>query len=264
MTETNPYANNIALDGFYNLRDGGDLPTPNGHVKAGRLMRSDQPKVIDAKAAKYLEDLPLKLVVDLRTDEEVKASPDAFVEAGFTVKHLPILGGSLKSIMADIPSVSNLYSGMAKDAGPQFAEAVGAVADASATGAVLVHCTAGKDRTGVVIALCQELLGVPRDEIVDNYKATHDNLAGVWFQDMTKNMAQMMGTSVADLPAAAQKQGIDFAKIQQLATGSPASAIESALNLIDDSFGGVSAYLQSNGLTPEKIELLRSSLLETK
>lgn len=262
MTAPDPYANNIPMPGFYNLRDGGDLPTPSGRVRAHRLLRSDQPTSLDPQAVAFFKSLPLSMVIDLRSNEEVKMAPQAWIEAGFKVDHLDMLSGSIKSMMNNIPSLADLYATMINNEGEQLAAAVGAIADGVQDGAVVVHCTAGKDRTGVVIALCQELLGVPRDEIVGNYTATHANLDGEWFTKITNEFAARMGLDVTQLAAQASKSGVNPEQLQTLATGSPASAIESALDLIDSTYGGVHKYLTANGLPQSKIDSLVSALVE--
>ena len=262
MSEITPDANNIPMDGFYNLRDGGDLPAAGGRVRAGRLLRSDEPSTLDQKAIDYFKSLPLQLVIDLRTEEEIEASAQPFQTAGFNTDHIGVLSGSIKSMMSNIPSIEALYLEMINNSGPQLAEAVAAVSDGVQDGAVVVHCTAGKDRTGVVIALSQSLLGVPRQAILNNYAATHANLDGTWLQSTMEKYMKKMGMNAADLQAAAKASGVNVQQLMQLATGSPASAMEGVLDQIESQHGSVKNYLIANGLSEEKIDALVKALVE--
>ena len=91
---------------------------------------------------------------------------------------IPILSGSIKSMMANVPTVSELYQSMIASSPTELAQSIAAIATATQSGAALVHSTAGKDRTGVVIALTQALLGVSDDDTVANYVQTQANLQG--------------------------------------------------------------------------------------
>ncbi|WP_182142767.1 tyrosine-protein phosphatase [Schaalia sp. JY-X169] len=126
------------------------------------------------------------------TDPEIESQPRYFKDAGFNVVKIPILSGSIKSMMANVPTVSDLYQSMIASSPTELAQSIAAIATATQSGAALVHCTAGKDRTGVVIALTQALLGVSDDDIVANYVQTQANLQGAWLAKMEANMKDMM------------------------------------------------------------------------
>ena len=254
------------MDGFYNLRDGGDLPAADGHVRghvrAGRLLRSDEPSSLDAKALAYLRGLPLRLVIDLRTEQEIQMAPDPFKEAGFDIATVSVLSGSVQSMMSDIPSLGSLYLKMIDESGSELAQAVADVSDGVQDGSVIVHCTAGKDRTGVVIALTQSLLGVPRQAIVNNYAATQANLSSEWLQNMMTLYTKKMGLDAQQIQAAVSASGVNVQQLMELATGSPASAMEQVLDTLDSQYGGAKAYLIKNGFPEEKIDALIKALVE--
>lgn len=261
MTSSLPYANNIPLPGFFNLRDGGDLPTPNGKVRADRLLRSDEPSSLNEQALTFLKGLPLNLVIDLRTEQEIEMSQDPFAESGFKVDTIPVFSGSVQSMMGKASSLEALYVEMIDGSAAALASAVGAVSDGVQDGAVIVHCTAGKDRTGVVIALTQSLLGAPEQEIVDNYSATQANLNAAWFQETMKAYATKMGMTPDKIQAMVAKTGVPLADLEKIATSSPASAMQGVLQHLDTKYGGAKKYLLSNGLPQAKIDALVSALL---
>ena len=166
------------LTGFYNFREGGGMAAGEGRVRTQHLLRSDFPQSFGAESVEYMQEVPVSAVIDLRTDPEIESQPRYFKDAGFNVVKIPILSGSIKSMMANVPTVSELYQSMIASSPTELAQSIAAIATATQSGAALVHCTAGKDRTGVVIALTQALLGVSDDDTVANYVQTQANLQG--------------------------------------------------------------------------------------
>ncbi len=237
------------LSGFYNLRDGGGLPAGNSRIKTLCLLRSDQPASLDAQDVGFLQDLPLAAVIDLRTEAEVSMEPSPFKKAGFKTERHAIVAGSPMSLLEGKMTVASMYHSMIKEGGRAFAEAIKAVAAGLEDGAVIVHCTAGKDRTGVTIALVQSLLGVPRQEIVRSYALTEDNLKGAWLESKMELVTHFMGAKEAE-------------KVKPLMAGSPPEALESALDFINSEFGGPLNYLTSHGLDEDVVQRLSDLLLE--
>lgn len=140
----------------------------------------------------FFQGMPLVSVLDLRTPEEVALSPRFFANAGFDVVSLPLLSGSVASMLKDVPSVGQVYLEMLAASPKELTAAVIAIADATGEGAVLVHCTAGKDRTGVVCALVQAVLGVSDQDIVANYVLSHDNLEGAWVRSKEEELKELL------------------------------------------------------------------------
>lgn len=242
------------LTGFYNFREGGGMAAGSGRVRTQRLLRSDFPQSFGAEDVEFMQEIPLATVLDLRTEAEIASQPSYFKDAGFNVVEIPILTGSIKSMMTNIPTISQLYQGMIAQSPKQLAQGVATVAAAVSKGAALVHCTAGKDRTGVVIALTQSLLGVDDSDIVANYVLTQENLEGAWLAKMQANMQQML----AKVPDAGK---IDITAVTALATGSPADAIQGVLDTVRKEHGNVESFLLTNGLKQNEIETLRQELL---
>ncbi len=235
--------------GFVNFRDVGGLHTADGRqVAAGRLFRADWPDSLSGATARSLTRVPVTRVVDLRDDEEVRHSADHFRRADFNVVRVPIFGGSAASLVADGVSLTELYTSVVTDTALAVTRAVAAVADAPRPGAVLVHCTAGKDRTGIVVALALSAVGVTLEEVAADYSATELNLRGAW---LTRRL-EVLG----------RYHGYDLSDRAELLAGSPAAVIEHTVGSVERAWGSVPDYLLAHGLTAEQLGRLRTVLLE--
>ncbi len=242
------------LTGFYNLREGGGMASQDGRVRTLRLLRSDFPSEMTGEAQEFFRDVPVAGVIDLRSELEVLTAPPLFKEAGLHVYHRPVEAGSILSMLSGKLTVERMYMGMLEHAPEQLAKAVALAADITQDGAVLVHCTAGKDRTGIVIALIQSVLGVPDEEIVANYEITSKNLTGAWVQNKLEE-----GKKIAAKVPDGNK--IDLDELIPLMTGSPASAMEAVLDKLQEDWGGPEGFLLHHGVTTEQMETLRKNLL---
>jgi protein tyrosine/serine phosphatase len=190
----------VPLAGAANMRDLGELPTDGPPVAPHRLLRSDNLQGLTPADVRLLVNgIGLRTVVDLRTNlEVVQEGPGPLTrEPAVTVRHLSLFpeSGGLTDVDADaeLPWASGAPTVAAALALPdpgdrsvsfylKYLEArpdnvVAALrVIAGSEGATVVHCAAGKDRTGVVIALALSVAGVPRDLIVADYAATADRL----------------------------------------------------------------------------------------
>jgi hypothetical protein len=121
---------------------------------------------------------------------------------------------------------------------------VGSVrAIARADGAVLVHCAAGKDRTGVVVALALDAAGVDRHTIAGDYLASRERIGAI--------IARLVSSSTYR----AELEGHDAQKHAPVP-----GTIERLLELVDDRFGGSVAWLSAHGLGDPDVERLRRRL----
>jgi len=234
---------------FLNFRDVGGASAVDGRqVRRGALFRSDYPIRMDGPVRDRLEDLGLARVVDLRDEAEVAAAADLFGDAGFEVVHAPVFQGSAESFVQEGFDLDRLYRHMLDESGDRLVEAVRAVST-TARGAVLVHCTVGKDRTGLVIALILGALGVHRHQIVADYARTQANLSVDWVEERVRVLSDLHGH---DVSGAAELLG-----------GSPPSAMEAVLDRLDRDWGSPAGYLGAHGLTVSELTWLRARLLAT-
>jgi protein-tyrosine phosphatase len=240
---------------------------PGRRVAPGRLFRAEAiglpgsgaESVWDETQADAYRSLGLHTVIDLRSEQEAALIPTAWGHAtGARVLRAPIPEGVEGS---DTDFMRMLFDGTIarfdqEDLGRWYqrvldrrAGVLGAVVrELAAPGSLpaLVHCHAGKDRTGLVVAVILETSGVPRDLVVADYALTGEfrpDRAAVHAADLKRIRVRL-----EDVRAFWE---------------APARAMESALEHLDLAYGGAETYLtQACGVTPEQIQSLRRALLE--
>ncbi len=187
----------IELEGAANARDLGGLPTTDGGKTAGgRLLRSDNLQELSpADVTILVHQIGLTTVIDLRSTAELIAEGPAPLDVvpGIRHVHLPVLpeAGDATDAVADVlltrvdrdhsrfpgnPQAGH-YLGYLEDRPTEVVAALRTIAETD--GAALVHCAAGKDRTGVVVALALVVAGVRRDAVVADYAATAERTEAV-------------------------------------------------------------------------------------
>jgi protein-tyrosine phosphatase len=168
--------------GFDNARDLGGLPTPDGPTPAGRFIRTDAPARIDDTTAARVRNYGVRSVIDLRHIEE-RAEHVSY----FEVNPRPDLKWVAISINSEPGAYG--YDGMWRPGdmllwnkrtlmlgGGYIAQAMREIIVAP-DGAVLFHCHAGKDRTGILAQLLLLLAGVSEQDVYDDYMITNERLA---------------------------------------------------------------------------------------
>ncbi|MEV6768699.1 tyrosine-protein phosphatase [Nocardia sp. NPDC051030] len=167
----NTDARSLGLQGVVNARDAGGYRTADGHtVRTGLVYRTGElSKATDADLA-ALTDLNVRAVHDLRTSYEQQLMGVDKVPAGATEFHNDIIGQAPPQVMAStLTAGTDLYRAFitAPGANEGFADVLRDIAHND--GAVLFHCTAGKDRTGWTSAVLLTILGVDKDTVYYDY-----------------------------------------------------------------------------------------------
>ena len=235
----------LRLRGTCNTRDLGGLPlSGGGSTTCGRVWRSDAPLVLAPEDLDALTRLGLTTVIDLREADELAQEPNALIgHPDVVVHHVEVWrwvnerGGR----PTDPFDMTAFYVAALDHAGDAFADAVRLLADAS--GAAVFHCTAGKDRTGLLAALVLEAVGVPRAAVLDDFALTHDRIDAVRER----------------LLADAVRRGVDPLQFGRL-LGATADLLEPALAHLDRRHGGAVAYLNAAGVDDATLVRLRAKL----
>ena len=181
------------------LADVGGDPTEDGRqVRNGLLYRSSALHKLRVMEQARLEALGLQHIIDLREPGASERRPDAIVAKVLTL--LPVGLGKLNTIRArDIwlrklnwqaLAHPRIYAEVLEENGPLFQRFLESLLDHPLP--ALVHCTAGKDRTGMMVAVLQLALGVSHSRIVAGYMAIHPHLEE-HFPRRIKALVQLLG-----------------------------------------------------------------------
>lgn len=247
------------LKGVTNFRDlGGYRTTDGGRTRRGLVFRSDAPHRLTQADLDTIGDLGLRVAYDLRTDEERRRAPSMLPDDVRRVS-LPIGGGAagnseLTDLIAsgDLASVPDdflvrVYRLMAEGDARTFGSLLTGLADPDGLPA-LVHCTAGKDRTGLSAALLLSVLGVDESTVLDDYE-----LGAAYYAE----------DRLARLRPRLAKAGIDVERFRAV-FGTPRAAMAATLATLRERHGTVEEYLLAEaGVTHKVLADLRALLVRS-
>ena len=251
----------IHLDGPVNFRDIGGYQTVDGStVRWRKVYRADAlHEMSDRDAQIVFDDLEIGLVIDLRSEREVDLVGTGPVgSSGATWVHLSVIDETQpaqqtwQALLEDVP-MSERYSRILAQAGPRFVEALELIAESSVP--LVFHCTAGKDRTGILAALLLCALGVPDTEVVDDYAATSEVLHTIEARYLARAEDPRFSTQFEGLPG-----WRDQARKLMTADAQTMHHVLGELRANDTS---IDAWLARNGLSAGMMSLLRTRLLES-
>lgn len=230
----------LPLTGAFNARDVGGYDTPTGPIAWGRLFRTAGLDLLDDADRAVLAERGVRTVLDLRRDDERLERPSALDGLDVALLHVSVTSGA-PADFTEMPDLATVYGDMVATSGPALAAAVSVLAEPGALPAI-VHCTAGKDRTGVVVALVLSLAGVDDDVVVADYAVS----------------AGLLGEAFAE-----RLTGADPQLVESLAPllGSPPELIRTVLSNIRATYGDVEAFLVQHGMAPDVPDRLRRALL---
>ncbi|GAA1288869.1 tyrosine-protein phosphatase [Pseudonocardia aurantiaca] len=242
----------LTLEGLSNVRDVGGLPLRGGGTtRGGVLLRSESLHFCTPGDVEHLVDVfGLKLVLDLRTRREIERDgPTAVARAGVetvALTFIPEDGRELPETDGVDPLV-HIYLGYLRNRPDNVVAAVRRLAAVDA-GPALVHCAAGKDRTGTLVALVLDAVGVERDAVVADYALSGEQIEAMFRRWTTASGEPMPADLTPHIPRAA-------AMAEVLATLDAEHGTDGA--------GGAAGWLLAHGLDEADLEHLRKRLTES-
>jgi protein tyrosine/serine phosphatase len=260
----------IDLEGLANLRDLGGLPTDSGDVvRPRRLLRSDNLQALTPGDIETLIELGLSDVIDLRSEYEADAEGPgpllldprvAIHQHSFFREWREGVGEEKPEDRPEImpeealpwvdlePSVelanpvSSIYLSYVLDRPDSVLAALREIS--AAPGAALVHCAAGKDRTGTLVSMALTLVGVQREAIIEDYAASTERVEAVVGRLLA---SPTYAENLRDRP---MESHVSYPETMRI-----------FLEHVDEQYGGVSGLVERIGWTRGDTERLRTHLL---
>ncbi|WP_010631797.1 tyrosine-protein phosphatase [Sporolactobacillus vineae] len=224
----------IPLSSTLNTRDLGGYPTNSGATRFGRIIRSDVPLNLSGQDIRILKNLGVTAAIDFRSAREITVRPSAFaLLPDFTYIHCPFAIGNQDPGSAE--GVPPLYARIISDF-PIMRRVMQTIA--GQPGAVVIHCAAGKDRTGVVSALLLLTAGVSESDILVDYQISYT---------YRRRLIDALRKQHPGLPEYVGRTDMIY--------------MEKTLDQFFKTYGSVHHYLNRIGLSDEEISQLQSKLL---
>lgn len=259
-----PKGGRLHLNSLPNTRDLGALATADGHhILPKRLLRSGGLYHVSlADQDTLLEDYHLTKVIDFRTKTERDSKPDTAMN-GVKYLTIPIMDEETMGITQGITfteflkmdinveeNIMNQYASFVRD--PLCVKGYARFMDAvlhHENGAILWHCSAGKDRCGIGTAILLSALGVPRETIRADYLRTN-----VYLDDELQHMIRFLETKMI-----VDNKVMDtirlFFKVKP-------EYIDTVFDTIEKDYGSMEGYLRKAlYMTPRNIDVLRKKYL---
>lgn len=254
----------LELRGAPNFRDIGGYATSDGnHVRWGRVFRSSELSKLTPADAEKVDKLDITAVIDLRTEGERRQFPSIWLRHPQDVYESPkpSLAPIMQKLLRDAQTadgaragIEGFYADMPDSYSTEYAALFHRIAAGELP--ILVHCSAGKDRTGVAVAVLMSAIGVPRDAVLADYQLTEKLVP----------MLPSAGRSAAPVAAATQATSVLGQlpeESQRVLWRSDPKYLSVALESIDREYGSIDAYVRrALGVSERELAAIRAALTE--
>ena len=244
--EQRQWTRRLAWEGLLNARDLGGYPAAGGReTRWGAVVRSDSLAALTEAGRAALATYGIRAIVDLRLPDELARHPNPYAEPGdhgIAYTNVSILD-PVAGYPPDTLTLAENYLWTLDRFAGYVAEVMAAIAGAP-EGGVLIHCAAGKDRTGLISALLLGLAGVPAETIAADYALTAELLRPrdqEWLEHGPGERAEREALAARFAPTA--------------------EVMLEVLEGLDRRYGGVEGYLAAAGVSPADLQRLRDRLL---
>ena len=244
--EQRQWTRRLAWEGLLNARDLGGYPAAGGReTRWGAVVRSDSLAALSEAGRAALATYGIRAIVDLRLPDELARHPNPYAEPGdhgIAYTNVSILDPAAGFPPDTLTLAENYLWTLDRFAG-YVAEVMAAIAGAP-EGGVLIHCAAGKDRTGLISALLLGLAGVPAETIAADYALTAELLRPrdqEWLEHGPGERAEREALAARFAPTA--------------------EVMLAVLDGLTRRYGGVEPYLAAAGVSPADLQRLRDRLL---
>ena len=237
----------LSWDGCYNIRDLGGFRTAGGEdTRLRALVRSDNLSRLTHDGWEALMAYGIRTVLDLRTTWERTIELSPFLDKDSRVRylHIPFLSDDRVMTWPHTASIEEDYRLMLREARTEVGAIVQALARAE-DGGVLFYCHTGKDRTGLIAALLLAVLGVPHDDVADDYAVSLECLRPLQAEWLEHGPGERSDREAEDAKFSARPE-----------------IMQAVLRHVEEEYGGAEAYLEGAGVLPDDIEHLRRRLIE--
>lgn len=243
--------------GLYNARDLGGFPTADGNVtRFGVFVRSEAPVGLPRTDIDYLRQYGVTASMDFRSLGEIEARPsdlrDKLDYYPRPLFHEAAIIDGKRPPMPKKLSWGEQYVSMAEES-RQWAADVLKIA-AECPGALLYHCTTGKDRTGLMTCYLLSIAGVARADIAADYCVSQVFLEPVY--EKIRSGEMRLG------PKLEEREEFKGPQMDESFFQTPASAMLSLIDTLTERYGGVVEYLRKIGVAEETMAAIRAKFVE--
>ncbi|HJZ49062.1 MAG TPA: tyrosine-protein phosphatase [Roseiflexaceae bacterium] len=242
----------LRWDACYNARDLGGYATADGErTRWGAVVRADTMSRLTPAGRAALLAYGVRTIVDLRRSTELETDPNPFAtpssDAGdLTYLHLPLGAGADRdgtlAVRAAGEGDDATLPGLYRQVIDHYWRGIASIMTAIATaqeGAVLFHCHAGKDRTGLIAALLLALAGVPNTTIAEDYALSQIYLKPIYEERLRQELDPAKRARMSRMISAESATMLDI------------------LSHLDTRHGGAERYLLAAGVARADVERLR-------